>query len=159
MAAATNPSAKRHEHTVALTRLFDAPRERVFEAWIRAEHLAQWFGPRGFTTHSCEVDPRPGGVFRICIRSPEGKDYWVRGEYLEVVAPERLVIVCTADDENGIARLEETIRVTCEESGGRTTLIVNATAAGPGAVAAAMLKGMDQGWAQTIDRLAVRVAR
>lgn len=49
--------------------------------------------------------------------------------------------------------------MTCEKSGGRTTLAVNATASGPGAVAAAMLKGMDQGWAQTIDRLALRVNR
>jgi len=159
MDAAATPSANRYEHTVALTRVFDAPREQVFAAWIRAEHLAHWFGPKGFTIHSCEADPRPGGLFRLCMHSPEGKDYWVRGTYREVVAPGRLVIDCSADDENGVTRLEETIRVTFAEDGGRTTLTLNATAAGPGAVAAGMLKGMDQGWAETIDRLALRVAR
>jgi len=157
MAAAASPGS--HAHAVALTRHFDAPREQVFAAWTRAEHLAHWFGPKGFTIHSCEADPRPGGLFRLCMRSPQGKDYWVRGTYREVVAPERLVIACTADDESGVTRLEETIRVTCEDSGGGTMLKLSATASGSSAVAAAMLKGMDQGWAETIDRLALRVAR
>lgn len=60
-----------NQHTVALT--------RVFECWTRAEHLQHWFGPKGFTIHSCEADPRPGGVFKLCMRAPDGKDYWVRG--------------------------------------------------------------------------------
>jgi len=105
MAAPASPSAKHHEHIVELTRVFDAPRERVFAAWTRAEHLAHWFGPKGF------------------------------------------------------ARLEEIIRVTCAQSGAKTMLTLHATAAGSSAVAAAMLKGMDQGWAETIDRLALRIAR
>ena len=70
-----------NQHTVALTRVFDAPRERVFECWTRAEHLQHWFGPNGFTIHSCETDPRPGGVFKLCMRAPDGKDYWVRGRF------------------------------------------------------------------------------
>ena len=157
MAAASNPSTKRHQHTVALTRLFDAPRERVFSAWIKAEQLAHWFDPTGFTIHSCEADPRPGGTFRLCMRSPEGKDYWVRGAYREVVAPEGLVISCAADDENGVQRLEEIIQVTFEESGGGTRLTLSATASGSSAVAARMLEGMDQRWSQTFDRLATQI--
>jgi len=141
------------QQTVALKRVFDAPRGRVFECWTRAEHLQHWFGPRGFTIHSCEADPRPGGIFRLCMRSPDGKDYWVRGEYREVAAPEHLVIVCAADDDKGVERLHETIEVRFSESGGRTTVAVHAIASGPGDEAAAMLKGMDKGWAQTIDRL------
>jgi uncharacterized protein YndB with AHSA1/START domain len=137
-----------NEHTVALTRIFEAPRERVFACWTRAEHLQHWFGPKGFTIHSCETDPRPGGLFKLCMRAPEGQDYWVRGTYREVAAPERLVIECTADE-----RLHEVIKVDFTESGGRTTVKVNAVASGSGDEAAAMLKGMDQGWAQTVDRL------
>lgn len=141
------------ERTVDITRVFDAPRERVFAAWTKAEHLARWFGPKGFTIHSCEADPRPGGVFRFVMRSPDGKDYGVRGSYREVVAPERLVIDCTADDDKGIARLEEVINVTFTERAGKTTLTVRATASGPSAEAARMLEGMPKGWAQTVDRL------
>jgi uncharacterized protein YndB with AHSA1/START domain len=115
------------EKIVTMTRVFSAPREEVFAAWTQAKHLARWFGPTGFTVPSCEVDPRPGGLFRLCMRSPHGKDYWVRGVYREVVAPERLVITCTAE---------------------------HAIASGPTAEAAAMLSGMQKGWSQTVDRLA-----
>src|ERR1700758_5407923 len=76
-----------NQRTVDITRVFDAPRERVFAAWTKAEHLARWFGPKGFTVPSCEADPRPGGAFCLVMRSPDGKDYRVRGNYREVVAP------------------------------------------------------------------------
>jgi len=141
------------EGTVAITRLFDAPRERVFAAWTRAEHLPHWFGPQGFRAHSCEADARPGGVFRLCVRSPEGKDYWVRGSYRELVAPERLVIACTADDDKGIARLEEVIEVVFAERGARTEVKLLAYARALNAEATRMLEGMEAMWAQTVTRL------
>ena len=146
--ATPNPEA-----TVRLTRVFAAPRERVFAAWIEARRLEQWFGPQGFTLHSCETDPRPGGVFRICLRSPKGTDYWVHGVYREVSAPEKLVIACTAHDEKGVPRLEEVISVTFADEGGRTKLTLHATAAGSGPEAEAMMAGMPKGWNQTVSRL------
>ena len=144
---------RKRESTVSLTRVFDAPRERVFAAWTDARQLERWFGPRGFTLHSAEADPRPGGMFRLCLRSPQGKDYWVRGLYREVVAPERLVISCTAEDEKGIPRLEEIISVSFADEGGRTRLSLNATAGGTGPEAEAMMAGMPRGWNQTVSRL------
>lgn len=142
-----------NERTVSLTRVFEAPRERVFACWTQAQHIQHWFGPKGFTLHSVEADARPGGIFKMCMRAPDGGEYWVRGEYREVDAPGHLLIFCTADDETGVERLTETIEVTFTESRGRTTVAVNAVARGPSDEAAAMLKGMDKGWAQTVDRL------
>ena len=98
-----------NEHTVALTRVFNAPRSRVFDCWTRAEHLQHWFGPKGFTIHSCETEPRPGGMFKLCMRAPDGKDYWVRGQFKEMDFPRHLVIACAADDDKGVERLQEVI--------------------------------------------------
>lgn len=148
-----------NEHTVALTRVFDAPRSRVFECWTRAEHLQHWFGPKGFTIHSCETDPRPGGALKLCMRAPDGEEHWVRGQFKEMDFPKHLVITCAVDDDKGIERLQETIEVTFTESRGRTTVTVNAVARGPSDEAAAMLKGMDKGWAQTVDRLGAHLRK
>src|SRR5437763_5514094 len=82
-------SASGHELTV--TRVFDAPREVVFAAWTDAEQAAQWWGPQGFTTISCDMDVRVGGAYRACMRSPEGTIHCRRGIYRELVPPERLV--------------------------------------------------------------------
>jgi uncharacterized protein YndB with AHSA1/START domain len=150
------PAPQRREYTVNAERVFDAPRERVFAAWTRAEHLAHWFGPRGFTIHSCEADARPGGVFRLCLRAPDGRDFWVRGRFREVAAPERLVIECFADDARGVQRLEEVITVSLADEGGKTRLTLQASAAGAGPEAAAMLAGMERGWSETLDRLRER---
>jgi uncharacterized protein YndB with AHSA1/START domain len=148
-----------NEHTVVLTRVFNAPRSRVFDCWTRAEHLQHWFGPNGFVIHSCETDPRRGGLFKLCMRAPDGKDYWVRGQFSELETPRRLVITCSADDDKGVERLHEVIAVTFTESNGRTTVALNATARGPSDEAAAMLKGMDKGWAQTVERLGTHLRR
>ena len=142
-----------NELNVVMTRFFAAPRGRVFEAWTRAEHLQRWFGPEGFVITDCECNPRPGGVFRLCMRSPAGDAYWVRGTFREVTPPERLVIACTMDDAQGVPRIDELIEAKFEESGRGTRLNLNSAARGPGAVAANMLAGFEKGWAQTVDRL------
>ena len=155
MSAAT--TQLKHERSISITRVFDAPLERVFAAWTNAEMLAHWFGPEGFSVPSCESDPRPGGVFRLCMRSPEGKDYWVRGKYREVLPAERLVIDCVADDAQGVQRLEEVIDVTFAGQGRKTRLTVSCTSGGPSPEAAEMLRGMDKGWQQSVDKLGAKL--
>jgi uncharacterized protein YndB with AHSA1/START domain len=150
---------KADEGTVVMTRILDAPRSRVFEAWTRAEHLGKWYAPKGFAITDCAADPRPGGVFRMRWRAPWGGTYSVRGEYREVLPPERVVIACTLDDEQGASWLEELIEVSLEQTGSRTRLVLNSTARGTGARAPSMLAGMEKGWTQTVDRLGVLLVR
>ena len=63
------------EREISITRLFDAPRELVFEAWTDPEQVVQWWGPHGFTTTIHEMDVRPGGVWRFIMHGPDGTDY------------------------------------------------------------------------------------
>src|ERR1700742_2458484 len=73
-----------------ISRNFAAPRELVFKAWSSAEHIKRWFSPECFTVPDAEVDFRPGGVFAVCMRSPDGVDNWSRGVFDEVAPPDRL---------------------------------------------------------------------
>ena len=83
-----------------LTRVFDAPRELVFEVWTKVEHFTRWFGPHGAEVVDCELDPRPGGVIRFGHRF-EGRTLWVSGTFREVVQNERLVFTTGFVDEQG----------------------------------------------------------
>lgn len=76
---------------LVLERVVDVPRDLVWAAWTRPEHLRKWFAPAPWTVTDCEVDLRPGGEFRFVMRSPEGKDFPSVGCYLDVVPNERLV--------------------------------------------------------------------
>src|SRR6202022_3575404 len=76
---------------LVITRIFDAPRELVFKAWSEPDRAMRLWRPQGFTTAHCEMDVRPGGAYRVCMRSPEGTEHWQRGICREVVEPERLV--------------------------------------------------------------------
>jgi uncharacterized protein YndB with AHSA1/START domain len=83
---------------LTITRTFAAPREQVWRAWTDPRHLAAWWGPEGLTNPVCEVDVRPGGSIHIVMRDPDGTDYPMRGEFREIVAPERLVFTNFAVD-------------------------------------------------------------
>jgi uncharacterized protein YndB with AHSA1/START domain len=76
---------------IVTTRVFDAPRERVFRAWTDPEHLASWWGPTGFTSTFQDFDLRPGGVWRFVMRGPDGVEYKNKSVFVEIVRPERLV--------------------------------------------------------------------
>jgi uncharacterized protein YndB with AHSA1/START domain len=78
------------ERELVITPIFDAPRGRVFRAWIEPDRAVRWWGPQGITTAHCGMDPRPGGACRVCMRSPGGTEHWQRGICREPVAPERL---------------------------------------------------------------------
>src|ERR1700687_5943436 len=105
---------------LVITRIFDAPRELVFKAWSEPDRAIRWWGPHGFTTAHCEMDVRPGGAYRVCVRSPEGTEHWQRGICREVVEPERLVFTFAWEDAQGMPGHETVVSVTFAEHGARS---------------------------------------
>jgi len=146
-------TVKEKEKELVLTRVFNAPRERVWKAWTETRQLAQWWGPAGFTNPLCEADVRPGGVLRIDMRGPDGTVYPMTGVYREVVAPERLVFTVSALDEKGRPIFEVLNTVTFAKQDGKTRLTVRAQVVKKTAGADAYLKGMEEGWSQSFERL------
>ena len=145
------PSATRE---ATITRTFDAPRNRVFQMWTEPERVAQWWGPHGFTNPVCEVDARPGGAVRIHMRAPDGVVYPMSGTFRDIAAPERLVLATVAEDQQGRPLLEGMNTVTFEEQAGRTKITVQASAVPLVPIAERMVAGMEQGWTQSLERLA-----
>jgi len=152
----TKPLAERE---VTITRVFDAPRALVFKAWTDPQHLAQWWGPKGFTNPVCEFDAQVGGALRIHMRAPDGSVYPMKGVIREIVAPERLVFTSIAVDASGNHLLEGLTTVVFAEERGKTKMTLHARAIAVVEMAAAYLQGMAIGWTQSIDRLEAFVAR
>lgn len=151
---------------VTLTRVVNASRERVFRAWTDPELIVQWWGPRGFGNVECEMDVREGGVFRIVmvggselgeyagVRSP------VRCVYTEVDPPARLVFTDEAVDDDGTVHLDGVTTVVFDDLGdGTTRVTVHATAEGRTPQSVRMLEGMQQGWSESLDKLAELAGR
>jgi uncharacterized protein YndB with AHSA1/START domain len=138
-----------------ISRDFDAPRELVFEAWTDPKHLAQWWGPKGFTNPVCEWDARPGGKIYDVMRAPNGVDYPMGGKFREVVAPERLVFSCGALDEKGKLRFEFLHTVTFVERNGKTTLTIQSRVTKTTAEANQYIGGYEMGMTLSLERLAV----
>ncbi len=142
------------EKMVVLTRFISAPRARVFKSWTDPARLAQWWGPRGFTNPRCEIDVRPGGAMHIDMRGPDGKVYPMNGTFKEIVENERLVFTSSALDEKGKPLFEVLTTVTFEdEEAGATKLMVRAKVSSARPEGAPHIAGMNQGWAQSLDRL------
>jgi uncharacterized protein YndB with AHSA1/START domain len=153
---------------VVVTREFDAPRDLVFNAWTDPRHMSQWWGPHGFTNPKCELDPRPGGRWRIVMRAPDGSEHPAKGVYREVAAPERLVLTIDhselsdewhdtvnphRDRSNGRPAIEIVATVTFEELNGKTRLTLRLSFEST-AVRDMLLKiGMSEGWSQSLERL------
>jgi uncharacterized protein YndB with AHSA1/START domain len=79
------------EREIVITRVFDAPRDLVFDAWTKEEHLSKWWGPRGFTTTFQKFDMKPGGTWQFIMHGPDGVDYPNTNVFIEVVKPERII--------------------------------------------------------------------
>lgn len=135
---------------IVMTRVFDAPRALVYEAFSKPELLRQWFGPRGWSLAVCEVDLRVGGGFRFVLRGPDGKEMGMRGTYLELAPPERSVHLESFDDYPG----ESHVTSLFVEKSGQTTLTVTVLYPSKQVRDAVIQSGMEHGAAESYDRLA-----
>jgi uncharacterized protein YndB with AHSA1/START domain len=144
-----NTQIETGERELTITRIFDAPRALVFEAFSKAEHLKRWFAPDGFTVPDCEMDFRVGGSYRLSMRGL-GRDHWVHGVYREIVAPERIVWSGLLENEG----TEMVTTITFEEHGGKTRLNMHQTFSKE----TDSTRGAREGWTQTLEHLAEYVA-
>jgi uncharacterized protein YndB with AHSA1/START domain len=143
--------------TIVGMREFDAPRALVFSLWTDPKHLAQWWGPNGFTTTTYSFDMRPGGVWRFVMHGPDGRDYQSRITFEEIVSPERIVYRHGGSEDVEPVQFKQT--VIFEDLGGRTRITWRGefpSAAERDRVVKEF--GADKGLAQTLARLADYVA-
>ena len=147
------------ERTLVTTRVFDAPRESVYKAWTDPKQLAKWFPPEGFTSPRCEIDARPGGVFRVDMQGPkippfDGKIFPGPGTFVEVVPNERLVFTMTPEFD-GQSLPTVTTTVTFEDvAGKRTRCTVAQSLETVDAFRRMAKQGMAEGIAQSLGKLA-----
>ena len=142
----TTPS----DREIVMTRVFDAPRRLVFEAWTNPKHLPHWMlGPEGWTMPVCEIDLRPGGAWRFVWRRSDGTEMEMHGVYREIKPPERLV----ATESWGGDWPETVNTLVLTEKDGRTTMSQTVLYPSKEAREAAIATGMKEGWAASYDRL------
>jgi uncharacterized protein YndB with AHSA1/START domain len=144
---------------VSLTRRIGAPPELVFQAWRDPKHLAEWWGPKGFTKLVCGTDARAGGAIRIYMPAPNGLVHAMTRRFVEIDRPHRLVFATAAIDEEGEAIFEVLNTVIFTGVAGGTEISLVARVTSTTSAAPQFLAGMSQGWSQSLDRLAAYVVR
>ena len=139
------------DREIAMTRVFDAPRRLVFEAYTNPKHLPHWMlGPEGWTMPVCEIDLRPGGAWRFSWRKSDGAVMEMQGVYREVKPPERLV-----NTESWGPDWPETVNtLVLTEKDGKTTITQTVLYPSKQARDAALQTGMKEGVISSFDRLA-----
>jgi len=138
------------QQELRLSRVFDAPRRLVFEAWTKAEHVSRWFAPKPLTIPECKVDFRVGGAFNLVMVMPNGTRFPFVATFREIVVPERIVFEGVIHDDN-----RAMTTVTFTEQGGKTRVDVHQTYS----FESDATRGAKQGWTMTLDQLAEHVAR
>jgi uncharacterized protein YndB with AHSA1/START domain len=170
MTTATGPTGRE----LVYTRVLSAPKASVFEAWTDPKKLARWWGPHAITNPECEVDLRPGGRYRIVMRGPNGVEYPLKGAFLEIARPDRLIFSVDASEhpaewhaalqaQRPAGSTEQGLRAVVAvtlETHGRGTKITIVNQYGSVATRDAIVKlGSNDGWAQSLERLESLLAK
>jgi len=146
------------DREIVLSRVFNAPRDLVFKCWTEREHLERWFGPRGFTLETLECDVRVGGRWRFVFTGPDGKTWDNRMVFLEIRAPERIVVDHGSDRDDDPARFRTTITFD-SQSDGKTVLTLRQLHPTPEQRNAGIGFGAVEFGYQTLDKLGDHLAR
>ena len=133
------------EPELVITRVFDAPRRLVYQAWTDPKHLRNWSAPHGFVLTHCEGEARPGGAWRCCMRSPEGNDLWLGGTYLKLIEDELIEQTHVWESEGR----ETVISVRFEDEGKKTRMTFRQTRF----ASVADRDGHRGGWTECFERL------
>ncbi|HLF53428.1 SRPBCC family protein [Flavobacterium sp.] len=156
----TTTTAEPGKKELIITREFNSPRELVWKAWTEPAMIKKWWGPKGYTCPSCEVDFKTGGKYFFCMRSPEGKDFWSTGIYKEIAPMERIVFTDSFADEKGNVvpathygmegfPLELMVTVTFEDHNGNTKMTLKHIGIPTGEIT----DMTNVGWNESFDKL------
>lgn len=155
MAYTTSTLTLPSDREIAMERVFNAPRELVFEVMTDPKHIPNWWGLRSSTTEVVSSDLRPGGAWRFVQRGPDGSEYGFRGEYLEVTPPSHYVYTFEFE---GMPGHVVTDTVTLEDLGGKTRVLTSSLFSNKedrdGMVASGMEAGANESWDRLEDLLA-----
>jgi uncharacterized protein YndB with AHSA1/START domain len=140
---------------VVMTRVFNAPRRLVYEAHSKPEHIQRWWGPRGSTMTSCEMDFRPGGRWRFVLREADGSENAFRGEFRETVEPEKIVQTFEWEGMPGHISVDT---LTLVEQHGKTTATTTSRFGSVEDRDGMLQSGMEAGANESYDRLEEHLA-
>ena len=153
MDARNSVDLDRDPRAIIATRVYEAPRELVFDVWSDPKHLSKWWEPNGFSTTTSSFDLRVGGVWRFVMHGPDGRDYENRITYDEIVRPERIVYHHGGGDD--VEPVQFRTSVTFEDIGGNRTRLTLHAVFPSEAERDRVIKeyGADKGAVQTLTRL------
>ena len=155
-----NAPAPYGERTVTLTRVYDAPRELVWRAWTDPKHLAQWFGPRGFTSSVPELDCASAAACASSCTGRDGNDYPMKGVFREVVPPAAAGVQQYRRRQRRQSSVGRRDHASSWKSrAARPSSRVHSYARGLVPLAPQMLAGMEAGWSQSLDKMGELVAK
>lgn len=154
MTESSSSRSKTADREIVIERVFDAPRDLVFRVWTDPDHAAKWWAPAWCEVEFLEMDVRPGGVWKKCMRDADGSEFWRSGKFVEVIEPEWLVFTYYSDDSAAEPGHETMVTVKFEEQAdGKAKLTLSQAVF----ESVESRDGHLKGWTSTVERFGTYV--